>query len=351
MIMNLDFYSGKRVFVTGHTGFKGAWLSKILLTAGANVTGFALDPPTDPALFSLLNLSNDMDSIIGDVRDYDHMLAAMKAAKPEIVLHLAAQPIVRTSYEEPRYTFETNVMGTVNMLESVRMTDTVRSVVNVTTDKVYLNVEREEGYTEDEPLDGYDPYSNSKSCSDLVTHSYVNSFFSEPGRPAVSTARAGNVIGGGDFARDRILPDCVRAMEKGEPIIIRNPRSVRPFQHVLEPLSAYLLLAERQYEDKSLAGAYNVGPNTGDTASAGEIADCFVKAWGGDARWITRGDGGPHEAGLLSLNRKQIQRNLGWRHRWNIMEAVEKTVEWSKIYVAGGDVLGITEAEIKEYFD
>ena len=349
--MNLDFYSGKRVFVTGHTGFKGAWLSKILLTAGADVTGFALDPPTDPALFSLLNLSNDMESIIGDVRDYDHMLAAMKAAKPEIVLHLAAQPIVRTSYEEPRYTFETNVMGTVNMLESVRMTDTVRSVVNVTTDKVYLNVEREEGYTEDEPLDGYDPYSNSKSCSDLVTHSYVNSFFNAPGGPAVSTARAGNVIGGGDFARDRILPDCVRAMEKGEPIIIRNPRSVRPFQHVLEPLSAYLLLAERQYEDKSLAGAYNVGPNTGDTASAGEIADCFVKAWGGDARWITRGDGGPHEAGLLALNSDKIQRNLGWRPRWNIMETVEKTVEWSKIYVAGGDVLSITEAEIKEYFD
>ena len=349
--MNLDFYSGKRVFVTGHTGFKGAWLSKILLTAGADVTGFALDPPTDPALFSLLNLSNDMESIIGDVRDYDHMLAAMKAAKPEIVLHLAAQPIVRTSYEEPRYTFETNVMGTVNMLESVRMTDTVRSVVNVTTDKVYLNVEREEGYTEDEPLDGYDPYSNSKSCSDLVTHSYVNSFFNAPGGPAVSTARAGNVIGGGDFARDRILPDCVRAMEKGEPIIIRNPGSVRPFQHVLEPLSAYLLLAERQYDDKSLAGAYNVGPNTGDTASAGEIADCFVKAWGGDARWITRGDGGPHEAGLLALNSDKIQRNLGWRPRWNIMEAVEKTVEWSKIYVAGGDVLGITEAEIKEYFD
>lgn len=348
--MNLDFYRGKRVFITGHTGFKGAWLSKLLLASGACVTGYALEPPTDPALFTLLGLSGEMESIIGDVRDYEHLHAAMKSAKPEIVLHLAAQPIVRTSYEEPRYTFETNVMGTVNMLESVRMTDTVRSVVNVTTDKVYLNVEREEGYTEDEPLDGYDPYSNSKSCSDLVTHSYVNSFFAAPGGPAVSTARAGNVIGGGDFARDRILPDCVRAVSQDRPIIIRNPNSVRPFQHVLEPLAAYLLIAEKQYEDKSLAGAYNVGPDKGDTASAGEIADYFVNAWGEGASWITQGDGGPHEAGLLALNSGKIQRSLGWQPRWNIREAVEKTVEWSKVYVSGGDVRKITDAEIREYF-
>ena len=243
---DLSFYKGKRVFVTGHTGFKGTWLCQMLVGAGAQVTGYSLQPPTDPSLFALSGLENRMNSMIGDVRDYDYLLAAFREAKPEIVLHLAAQPIVRESYRTPRETYETNVMGTVNLLECVRVCGGVKSVLNVTTDKVYHNNEWAWGYRENEPLDGFDPYSNSKSCSELATHSYKNSFFANGG-VAVSTARAGNVIGGGDFAADRIVPDCVRAAMQGRVIGVRNPWSTRPYQHVLEPLAAYLMIAQKQY--------------------------------------------------------------------------------------------------------
>ena len=256
--MNLDFYKGKKVLVTGHTGFKGSWLSKILVLAGAEVTGYSLEPPTNPNLFDMAGLDGKINSVIGDIRDFDKLKKVFDDFKPEIVFHLAAQPIVITSYEQPKYTYETNVMGTVNIMECVRLSDSVKSVLNVTTDKVYKNNEWCWGYRECEPLDGYDPYSNSKSCSELVTHSYKASFFDKTDI-AVSTARAGNVIGGGDFADNRIIPDCVRASIAKKPIIVRNPNSTRPYQHVLEPLNAYLMIAEAQYNDKSLQGYYNVG--------------------------------------------------------------------------------------------
>ncbi len=350
LMEKLSFYKGKKVLLTGHTGFKGSWLSRILIRAGADLTGYSLEAPTDPALFDVLKLDHDMHSVIGDIRDYDHLLSVMKETKPDIVLHLAAQPIVRISYKEPRETFETNVMGTVNLLEAIRQTDSVQSVVNVTTDKVYLNREVRHGYTEDEPLDGYDPYSNSKSCSDLVTHSYRSSYFEVQG-PAISTARAGNVIGGGDFAVDRIIPDCVRAAAVGEEIILRNPNSIRPYQHVLEPLSAYLLLAEKQYEDPSLQGAYNVGPYEADAVTTGEIATLFTKAWGEGLSWSSMSDDGPHEAGLLMLDSTKIRTKLGWEPRWNIKEAVSVTVAWSKVYTGHGDVIAETDREIEEYFN
>ena len=248
MSFDLNFYRGKKVFVTGHTGFKGSWLCKMLANVGAEVTGYALNPPTDPSLFEIAGIERDIHSVIGDIRNYEALKTAFDEAQPEIVLHLAAQPIVRDSYKDPRYTYEANVMGTVNTLECVRNSSCVKSFLNVTTDKVYLNKEWAWGYRENEELDGYDPYSNSKSCSELVTHSYKNSFFDD-GKVAISTARAGNVIGGGDFANDRIIPDCIRAAQKHEDIIVRNPFSTRPYQHVLEPPYAYLMIAAMQYED------------------------------------------------------------------------------------------------------
>ncbi len=275
-----EFYYGKRVFVTGHTGFKGAWLCRMLSNAGAQVTGYSLEPPTDPSLFEIASIGQDIHSVIGDIRDYGFLKKTFDQAKPEIVLHLAAQPIVREGYKRPAYTYETNIMGTVNILECVRENTCVKSFLNVTTDKVYRNREWAWGYRENEELDGADPYSNSKSCSELVTHSYKDSFFSDD-MVAVSTARAGNVIGGGDFASDRILPDCVRSAIKGTDIIVRNPCSIRPYQHVLEPLYAYLMIAGMQYQDGKYAGYYNVGPDDGDCFQTGTLVDLFIKYWGG----------------------------------------------------------------------
>ena len=266
--MDLSFFKEKKVLVTGHTGFKGAWLCEILVGAGAQVTGYALTAPTTPSLFELCGLADRMNSVIGDIRDLPHMKEVFESVQPEIVMHLAAQPIVRDSYKNPVYTYETNVMGTVNICECVRLNKCVKSFLNVTTDKVYHNNEWEWGYRENDPLDGFDPYSNSKSCSELVTHSYINSYFCDMG-VAVSTARAGNVIGGGDFANDRIVPDCIRAAIKGEKIIVRNPQSTRPYQHVLEPLAAYLMIVQKQYEDKKYAGFYNVGPDDIDCVTTG----------------------------------------------------------------------------------
>lgn len=344
----LDFYRGKRVFVTGHTGFKGAWLCHILKNAGATVTGYSLEPNTEPSLFELANIERGINSVIGDIRDEGLLYSAMSAAKPEIVLHLAAQPIVRDSYVHPRYTYETNVMGTVNVLECVRKCGTVRSFLNVTTDKVYLNRERAEGYTEDEQLDGFDPYSNSKSCSELVTHAYKNSFFSD-GHVAISTARAGNVIGGGDFANDRIIPDCVRAAIKHEPIIVRNPQSTRPYQHVLEPLFAYLMIAEKQFMDGKYAGWYNVGPDDCDCFTTGSLVDLFVSTWGEGMTWINKSDGGPHEATFLKLDCQKLKSVFGWQPRWNLAMAIEKTVEWTKCYLCGGDLCSLMDKQIEEF--
>ena len=343
------FYKGKKVLVTGHTGFKGSWLVRILTLAGAQVTGYALNPPTDPALFEIAGLEDTIHSIEGDVRDLAHLRRVFDEVKPEIVFHLAAQPIVRESYQEPVYTYETNVMGTVNVLECVRLTDSVRSFLNVTTDKVYENKEWEWGYRENEPLDGYDPYSNSKSCSELVTHSYINSFYCDMD-VAVSTARAGNVIGGGDFANDRIVPDCVRAAEKKQDIIVRNPHSTRPYQHVLEPLAIYLTIAKAQYEDKKYAGFYNVGPDDRDCITTGELVDIFCEKWGESLNWVNQYDGGPHEANFLKLDCSKIKKVFGWQPRWRVEEAIEKTVEWSKMYLSGKDVCECMDEQIEEFF-
>lgn len=348
----LEFYKDKRVFVTGHTGFKGTWLCRILAGAGAIVTGYSLEAPTDPSLFELSGLSQhpNMTSVIGDVRDYESLRAAFAAAGPEIVFHLAAQPLVIESYRRPAYTYETNVMGTVNLLECVREVGGVRSLLNVTTDKVYYNDESGIGFTEDMPLDGYDPYSNSKSCSEIVTHGYCNSFFRKAGIP-VSTARAGNVIGGGDFADNRIVPDCVRAGLSKHPILIRNPRSVRPFQHVLEPLFAYLTIAARQYEDSDMQGAYNVGPEEEDCVTTGRIAELFCKAWGEGMRWENTCVEGPHEAGYLRLDCAKIKKTFDWRPVWNIDTAITKSVEWSKDHRDGMEAADIMDRQIAEYLE
>ena len=353
MQFDLSFYKGKKVFVTGHTGFKGSWLCKMLVNAGAQVTGYSQIPPTEPSLFELAAIEQDVHSVIGDIRDYETMKATFDKAQPEIVLHLAAQPIVRTSYQDPRGTYETNVMGTVNILECVRNSTCVKSFLNVTTDKVYLNKEWEWGYRENEELDGYDPYSNSKSCSELVTHSYMKSFFSD-GRVAISTARAGNVIGGGDFADNRIIPDCVRAAMEHKDIIVRNPHSTRPYQHVLEPLHAYLMIAAMQYPDcaddsLNYAGYYNVGPDDRDCFQTGALVDLFVRHWGENLKWIDRYDGGPHEANFLKLDCSKLKSTFGWKPRWNLDKAIEKVVEWSKCWAEGGDVRSCMDQQIKEY--
>lgn len=348
IMTELSFYKNKRVFITGHTGFKGAWLSRILVGAGAIVTGFSLPAPTEPNLFSLAGLEGKISSVIGDIRDLAALKKAFEQSMPEIVLHLAAQPIVRDSYKDPVYTYETNVMGTVNLLECVRQAQGVKSVLNVTTDKVYQNNEWEWGYRENEPLDGFDPYSNSKSCSELVTHSYVNSFFSQSG-VAVSTARAGNVIGGGDFANDRIIPDCVRAVRNQEVIIVRNPHSIRPYQHVLEPLFAYLMIAQKQYKDRRLAGWYNVGPDDCDCVTTGELVDLFCNTWGDNAAWENRWTGGPHEANFLKLDCSKIKTVMGWKPQWHIKEAIDKTCEWTRAWLMNGDIPNIMDKQIKEY--
>lgn len=347
---DMSFFRGKRVFVTGHTGFKGTWLCRMLTGAGAIVTGYSLEPPTNPSLFELAGLESRMTSIIGDVRDLARMRQAFEQAQPEIVLHLAAQPIVRDSYKDPHYTYETNVMGTVNLLECIRLSKGVKSVLNVTTDKVYHNNEWCWGYREDEPLDGFDPYSNSKSCSELVTHSYINSFFQGPDAPAVSTARAGNVIGGGDFANDRIVPDCVRAMARGQPIGVRNPYSIRPYQHVLEPLSVYLTIVQKQYEDKRYAGFYNVGPDDCDCVTTGELVDLFCRCWGEGAAWENKAEvNAPHEANFLKLDCSRVKMVFGWKPRWHIVECMDMVCRFSKVYLAGGDVSAEMDAEIAEF--
>ncbi len=345
----ISFYKGKKVLVTGHTGFKGSWLCRILANAGAQVTGYSLTPPTEPNLYSLSRVDGKIHSVTGDIRDRDRLMKVFDEAAPEIVFHLAAQPIVRDSYKDPVYTYETNVMGTVNICEAVRLHPCVKSFLNVTTDKVYKNNEWEWGYREDEPLDGFDPYSNSKSCSELVTHSYINSFYCDMDI-AVSTARAGNVIGGGDFANDRIIPDCVRAAMDKKDIIVRNPNSTRPYQHVLEPLLVYLMIACRQYEDVSCAGFYNVGPDEQDCITTGQLAELFCKYWGEGQKWFSQSDHGPHEANFLKLDCSRLKKVFGWKPGWNAAQAVEKTVEWFKIYAQGGDAAACMDRQIDEFF-
>lgn len=346
----LSFYCDKQVLVTGHTGFKGAWLCQVLFNAGAHVTGYALAPP-QPSMFGAINLSGRIESVIGDIRDYSRLSALVERIRPEVVFHLAAQPLVLEGYRTPRETFDTNVMGTVNLLEACRGVDSVRSIVNVTTDKVYLNRELADyAYKESDALDGFDPYSNSKSCSDLVTHSYRSSFFEDAGI-AVSTMRAGNVIGGGDFAEDRIIPDCVRAALRGIPIEIRNPRSVRPYQHVLDPLFAYLALGALQEQRPALASSYNIGPDEVDCVTTAALVDFFVEAWGDGLTWFdaTAGAGGPHEARFLKLDSSKLKKAIGWAPVWNIQRAIQATAEWFQAYAADSDVAQVTDTQIRQF--
>lgn len=349
-IMDLSFYRGKTVLITGHTGFKGSWMCKVLAMQGANVIGYSLEAPTMPSLFDTAAIGMEITSVIGDVCDLEKLKGCVLTYQPEIVIHMAAQPIVRESYRDPVGTYQTNVMGTVNVLEAVRSCDSVKSFVNVTTDKVYENNEWEWGYRENDRLDGHDPYSNSKSCSELVTHSYKKSFFSDRG-VAVTTCRAGNVIGGGDFASDRIIPDCVRAIQNREKIIVRNPYSTRPYQHVLEPVCTYLMIAQKQYENKgAYEGSYNVGPDDMDCVTTGTLVDLFCKHWGDGAAWENIADkNAPHEANFLKLDCSKIKTTFGWSARWHIADAIEKTVEWSKCWLDGGNVNTKMQRQILEY--
>lgn len=351
--MNMSFYKGKKVFITGHTGFKGSWLCKMLINEGAEVTGYALEAPTNPNLFELCKLSGKMNSITGDIRNLDFLLRKFEEIKPEIVIHMAAQPLVREAYKNPVYTYDVNIMGTVHVLECIRKSDSVKSFINVTTDKVYLNREWEWGYRENEELNGYDPYSNSKSCSELVTSCYQNSFLNNK-KTAVTTVRAGNVIGGGDFADNRIIPDCVRAAKEGKEILVRNPYSIRPYQHVLEAVSTYLLIAQAQYENEKLAGSYNIGPDEKNCWTTGELVSLFCNIWNREMEteiaWKNVHDGGPHEAEYLKLDCSKAKRVFGWKPRWDIETTVEKIVEWTKVYSAGEDISECMNRQIKEFY-
>lgn len=353
-------YKDKKVFITGHTGFKGSWLCAVLCYLGAEVTGFSLRPEIEPNLFGLAGIEKDVKSVYGDIRDLKALNQVVNDSEAEIVFHMAAQPLVRESYVNPRSTYDVNVMGTVNLLEAVRNCASVRSVVNVTTDKVYQNTEHRGGYVEDDRLDGYDPYANSKSCSELITASYRRSFFFEQvqteRKVAISTARAGNVIGGGDFAKDRIIPDCARTalgMNSNKNIIIRNPNSIRPYQHVLEPLFAYLQIAIRQYQDISYSGAYNIGPKEEDCITTKELVEMFCKEWQDGLSWEVQQDETEnqqkHEANFLKLNSRKVRETLGYEPRWNIKKAIEKTAEWYKCYSQNGDNRQCMEKQIKDF--
>lgn len=347
-MIDLSFWKGKRVFLTGHTGFKGSWLSRILSAAGAVVTGYSLPPPDVTNLYSICGLTDSINSIFADIRDGKRLLTAFSNSGADIVIHMAAQPLVGDSYQRPQYTYEVNVMGTVNILECIRLAGGVKSFLNVTTDKVYHNNEWEWGYRESDPLDGYDPYSNSKSCSELITHSYKNSFF-ENHETAISTARAGNVIGGGDFSIDRIVPDCFRAAMREEPIIIRNPLSVRPYQHVLEPLFAYLMILQKQYEDAGYAGYFNIGPDEHDCITTGELATLFCEYWGRGLTWENHSVDGPHEANFLKLDCSRIKKQFNWKPHWTIHQAIKASIEWTLEYMGNGDIPGIMDKQIQSY--
>lgn len=345
-----NFYKNKTVLVTGHTGFKGSWLCQMLLNLEANVIGYSLEAPSQPNLYSMLNLNEKLTSVIADIMEFDRLIEVLEIHQPEIVFHLAAQPIVSEGYTNPLYTYQTNVMGTVNLLEAVRRTECVKSLVNVTTDKVYFNKEWEWGYRENEELNGYDPYSNSKSCSDIITQSYYNSFFRESG-VAVSTVRAGNVIGGGDFSINRIIPDCYRAAEKKETIFIRSPYSVRPYQHVLEPLYAYLLVAKKQYENMDFSSSYNVGPVESDNITTQELTGLFCDAWGENVDFEVKKVEFVHEANFLKLDCNKIKYKCDFTPLYNIDKAIDRTVKWYKAYKSGEEMIEFTDMQIKEYLN
>lgn len=346
--MKLDFFKNKTILITGNTGFKGSWLSEILYLAGARVIGYALEPEKK-SLYNILNLKEKTISIYGDIRDSKKIEETINRYKPEIVIHMAAQPLVLESYKNPQYTFETNIMGTVNILEAIRNTDCVKSFLNVTTDKVYLDDEKTDGYKEIDKLCGKDPYSNSKSCSELVTYSYNKSFFEQLDFPRISTARSGNVIGGGDFSENRIIPDCIRASLLNEPIKIRNPYSIRPYQHVLDCLKGYLMIVEKQYNNKEYEGNYNFGPDSKDCITTEELVKIFCEKWG-NQNYINLNENSNKESKFLKLNSDFSHERLKWKNTWNIEKAIEKTIEWQKEY-ENGDIINKTDSQIREFFN
>jgi CDP-glucose 4,6-dehydratase len=349
LVINPGFWQGRRVFLTGHTGFKGSWLALMLQELGAQVHGFALPPQTTPSLFDDADISSGMHSPFGDIRDMHALQTAMHEARPSIVLHLAAQAIVSTSFEQPLDTLQTNIIGTANLLQAVRETDAVQAVVVVTSDKCYENHESGQAYREDEALGGKDPYSASKACTEIVTASWRHAFFSDAGQPVLATARAGNVIGGGDWSRDRLLPDMVRALMRGESVQIRNPDAVRPWQHVLEPLVGYLTLAESCVMDASFGQAWNFGPDEQDARSVRELMDDLVRRWGDNAAWQQTGSNPVKESHLLRLDSSKARTDLGWQPRTDIGAGLQLTVDWYKQYAGGADAATLTRQQIRQY--
>lgn len=350
MAVDPDFWRGKRVFLTGHTGFKGSWLALWLQAMGAELQGYALAPPTSPSLFETARVRRGMASCIADVRDFEALSACMADFRPEVVIHMAAQPLVRASYREPVATYATNVMGTVHVLEAARQTAGVRCIVNVTTDKCYENKEWVWSYREDERLGGHDPYSNSKACSELVTAAYRQSFFGAGQGIALASARAGNVIGGGDWAAERLVPDILDACARGEPVVIRNPGATRPWQHVLEPLSGYLTLAQRLWQDGAQAAeGWNFGPHEADARPVQWITETLTSLWGGQAGWRLDDAAQPHEANFLKLDIAKARQRLGWQPRWNLEQALGMVVEWHKAWLRDEDMRDVCLRQIGQY--
>lgn len=352
--MNPVFWKGKRVLLTGHTGFKGSWLSLWLQSMGAQVVGYALVPPTNPSLFDVAEVSKGMTSIIGDIRDLGHLHKVFAEHQPEIVIHMAAQPLVRYSYIEPVETYSTNVMGTVNLLEAVRSTGSVKAVVNVTTDKCYENREWVWGYRENEAMGGFDPYSSSKGCAELVTAAYRNSYFHPDKYPthgvAIASGRAGNVIGGGDWADDRLIPDIMRAITQSKPVNIRNPNATRPWQHVLEPLSGYLVLAQKLFEDgAAYAEGWNFGPNDEDAKPVQWIVEKLTSTWGENASWTLDSGEHPHEAHYLKLDCSKAKTRLDWHPRWHLEDALGAIIDWHRAFRDGKEMKTLTLSQVQQY--
>jgi len=351
MTTTTDFWLGKRVFITGHTGFKGSWLCLWLDKLGAKVTGYSLSPPTNPNLFELANVNSRVTTIIGDVRDHDNLVKAIGENKPEIIIHMAAQPLVRDSYKNPVETYAINVMGTVNLMDALRLNPGIKAVVNVTTDKCYENREWVWGYRENEPMGGFDPYSNSKGCSELATSAFRNSFFNPTDYNkhgvAIASARAGNVIGGGDWAADRLIPDCMNSLLAEKQIILRNPQSTRPWQFVLEPLCGYLMLAERLFTNgPEYCGGWNFGPDDCDVRPVEAIVKYLCSAWGGTASYTIDKSVQPHEAKYLKLDCSKAKTKLGWQPQWRLEKALELIIEWYKNYEAKRDIRELCEKQI-----
>jgi CDP-glucose 4,6-dehydratase len=352
--MDSLFWKDKKVLVTGHTGFKGSWLSVWLQDLGANLIGYSLPPPTTPSLFSIACLDKGMTSVIGDVRDFTQLQSVIAEHRPEIIFHMAAQSLVRHSYDNPVETYATNVMGTVHLLEAVRQVGGVKAIVNITSDKCYENQEWPWGYRENEPMGGFDPYSNSKGCAELITSAFRNSFFNpedfDTHGVALASARSGNVIGGGDWAKDRLIPDIMRAISEGKPVVVRNPDSIRPWQHVLEPLSGYLLLAQKLFQEgKEFAQAWNFGPNDEDAKPVSWIATHMTEMWGKDASWKLDGKKHPHEAHYLKLDCSKAKSQIGWSPTWNLETTLRAIVSWHKEYLAQKDMRVVVSDQINAF--